>query len=507
MRASYHRAVDVAPDEALGLLRPALQLALDVAREGAMSTPAVSAPRMLGPILQHAKLSSRALATVRDALESDAQFRERVVAVASEQALGRVPFAWLTRRSGWQEELRAGLDAEATAADVVADERAERQARRRLEAVQRRRMEAEAEAARNQEAVSAAEAQLSEARQQRRAAEEEAGTLRASLSELSGRVEQLETDAKASAAAKGEMEELLEGARARIGTVTAERDEALARAERADAAAAKARSTLADQTRDAERTRVGLVQAVSDATHAARALGAALASATAILRDGAGSGGAAPAGATASALAPGETVPAGETVPVVETAPAGEGAPGVPAISQRRTIRRRPGRRPVRLPPAIFDDSTDAAAFLVTVPGMVLAVDGYNVTMSGWPGAELARQRQVLLDRLAALAARTGAEVRVFFDGAEDHQFPPPRGQARDSVRVSFSTAGTDADEDIIAFVGGLPTDRAVTVATSDRRVALEVDRRGANVISSAQLLGVLGREPGMSHPPGRLSP
>ena len=61
-------------------------------------------------------------------------------------------------------------------------------------------------------------------------------------------------------------------------------------------------------------------------------------------------------------------------------------------------------------------------------------------------------------------------------------------------MRVSFSPPDVDADEVIIDLAGRLPATRPVLVATSDRRVQDEVRRRGASVITSAQLLAVLGR-------------
>jgi predicted RNA-binding protein with PIN domain len=63
-------------------------------------------------------------------------------------------------------------------------------------------------------------------------------------------------------------------------------------------------------------------------------------------------------------------------------------------------------------------------------------------------------------------------------------------------VRLQFSPPDVDADEVIIEMAEQLPSTRPVTVATSDRRVQDEVRRRGANVITTPQLLGLLGRSP-----------
>lgn len=125
---------------------------------------------------------------------------------------------------------------------------------------------------------------------------------------------------------------------------------------------------------------------------------------------------------------------------------------------------------------------------------MVMLVDGYNVSLAGWGHEDLPAQRRYLTARLAGLAARTGVAVRVIFDGAEHRQLPSPSGTARDAVRVAFSPAGVDADEVIIDLVDDLRASTPVVVATSDRRVVDEVARRGANVISTPQLLALLGR-------------
>ncbi len=148
----------------------------------------------------------------------------------------------------------------------------------------------------------------------------------------------------------------------------------------------------------------------------------------------------------------------------------------------------------MQLPRGVFDDSVDAAAYLVRVPRMVLVVDGYNVTLRTWAEEGIGEQRHRLVHALAELAMRTTVTVRVVFDGHPQEQYPPAPGRARGTVRVLFSPAGVDADEVIIDTVASLPPGQPVTVATDDRRVQEEVSGRGANVISVGQLLGTLGR-------------
>jgi predicted RNA-binding protein with PIN domain len=148
----------------------------------------------------------------------------------------------------------------------------------------------------------------------------------------------------------------------------------------------------------------------------------------------------------------------------------------------------------VPLPPAVFDDSVEAANHLVRVPAMLLMVDGYNVTMSAWPHLELSRQRHQLVDALAELAIRVGTLVQVVFDGADlEGRFGPPPS-ARRLMRVTFSPEGVEADQVIMEMVDQLNPAQAVTVATNDRELQEGVRRRGGNVISVSQLLAVVGR-------------
>lgn len=128
---------------------------------------------------------------------------------------------------------------------------------------------------------------------------------------------------------------------------------------------------------------------------------------------------------------------------------------------------------------------------LLALPSVHLVVDGYNVTKTGYPELSLSDQRERLIRQLAALAARTSAEVTLVFDGAGVVAVPTtaPRG-----VRVLFSDPGVLADDVIRALVTAEPEGRPVIVVTSDRAVADSVRRRGAHPVPSAVLLARLGR-------------
>ena len=122
---------------------------------------------------------------------------------------------------------------------------------------------------------------------------------------------------------------------------------------------------------------------------------------------------------------------------------------------------------------------------------MVMMVDGYNVSMAGWPSQSIAVQRDRLVDLLANVQARTGAEVHVVFDGDDDGRRPAvslPR-----PVRIHFTEAEVEADDRLLEFADRLPADVPVVIVSSDRRVRDGARARGANVVGSPHLLA-LGR-------------
>ena len=128
---------------------------------------------------------------------------------------------------------------------------------------------------------------------------------------------------------------------------------------------------------------------------------------------------------------------------------------------------------------------------LLALPRAHLVVDGYNVTKRGFAEMSLEQQRKRLITGLGGIAAQTGDEVTVVFDGAERvHGLPPaPRG-----VRVLFSRKGDTADELIRQLVRAEPPGRAIVVISSDREVADGVRRHGAYPMGADSLLRRLAR-------------
>ena len=136
---------------------------------------------------------------------------------------------------------------------------------------------------------------------------------------------------------------------------------------------------------------------------------------------------------------------------------------------------------------------TDPAALdrLLALPEVHLMVDGYNVTKTGWPELSLAAQRERLVAAVQPLAARTGAETTLVFDGAGITGVPTHSVRG---VRVLFSDAGVLADDLIRSLVGAEPEGRPLVVVTSDRAVVDSVRRSGAHPVPSSVLLGRLAR-------------
>lgn len=166
---------------------------------------------------------------------------------------------------------------------------------------------------------------------------------------------------------------------------------------------------------------------------------------------------------------------------------------GAPGTSGTAAV----GPRPAELvesrggPPAARMSDPAALDRLLALPEVHLIVDGYNVTKTGWPELALATQRERLVAATAPLSARTGAETTLVFDGAGVVGVPTHSVRG---VRVLFSDPGELADDLIRSLVAAEPSGRPLVVVTSDRAVADSVRRRGAHPVPSGVLLARLAR-------------
>jgi len=128
---------------------------------------------------------------------------------------------------------------------------------------------------------------------------------------------------------------------------------------------------------------------------------------------------------------------------------------------------------------------------MVRAPGVVVVVDGYNVSMLAWPTARPAEQRERLVDALAEFHLRLRCPVTVVFDGARVEGVRPPR---RPGLQVVFSAPGQEADEIVIAQVEARPPSVPVVVVSSDGWVRARAEAEGAEVLPADAFLTLLGR-------------
>ena len=137
--------------------------------------------------------------------------------------------------------------------------------------------------------------------------------------------------------------------------------------------------------------------------------------------------------------------------------------------------------------PALLDE-------LLRQPWAHLVVDGYNVSKAGFGELSLAEQRRRLVDGLAVVAARTGAEVTCCFDGQEGQAQPSggPLGTPAASgccSRWGRSPTTSSAGSSRRSHPGG-----SLVVVTSDREVVRDVETAGAWVVPSSTLVTRLQR-------------
>jgi predicted RNA-binding protein with PIN domain len=168
-------------------------------------------------------------------------------------------------------------------------------------------------------------------------------------------------------------------------------------------------------------------------------------------------------------------------------------------VKQPRPATRR--RRPLPLPPAVFYDSFEAADHLVRVPGILLVIDGHNVSSLSSPDVELSRQRHQLVDTLMKLPKGAEPQVQVVFERADLSGWFEPPAPDRCQMRVTFAPDGEPPDQVIRDLIDQLHPAQAVVVATNDRLLQEWVRRCGGNVVSVPQVLAVLDR---VSVPAGR---
>ncbi len=75
-----------------------------MAAEGELAEPRIPSPALIRPILGFSRLSAAAYGRLRQAVDEDDGFRERVAGSADESVVGRAGHLWLTRPEGWEAD-------------------------------------------------------------------------------------------------------------------------------------------------------------------------------------------------------------------------------------------------------------------------------------------------------------------------------------------------------------------------------------------------------------------
>lgn len=449
-----------------------LEAGFAVARRDGTDRTAPVPPRVLHPFLRFDRVNARVLRAVLEAVESDDVFRGRVAEVVSPDepsagtpAADAAAWLFLVRPEGWADDLDALLAAGAEIDQADAASVDARHAVERLAQVEAALAEARGEVADLEVRLAGATAELDDERARRRDAETRLDAERR-------RADAAEEDRARAVKDLGDARRLadrrLEALRAAEGQaggseVAAPVDlSAAARAAAAEDEAAAVRETALDALR-------AVARAVGDLSSVvAGSLGAAFADLE---------------GRDAADVAP---APSGQEGGQ-EDGQEDDGSLRPVGASPRPSRSR---RVPVRLQRGAVEGTREGTMQLLGLDDVVVLVDGWNVTMTGWRQLTKAEQRDTLVTQLGDLAARTGAGFRVVFDGADEGGRPAVAVPL--PVRLYFTAASEEADDAILRMAAEVPLEQPVVVVSSDERVRSGARARGANVVSSQDLLDAL---------------
>jgi predicted RNA-binding protein with PIN domain len=406
----------------------------------------------------------RVLGVVRRTLDLDESFRKAVDerVLEEEEALAR-----LVRAGRHAEALASGETPEAVArVGIALGQEGQAAVQAAVEAAATSQARAEAAAVRS--ALAGAESELEGARQR---AETEAAAARAAREELRAAREELRRVERERRGLAERMEGLERELAQSAAALRAAREEAADERRRLRGRASELQARLAESQRNERALRRSAGQVDPAVTEALGALERDLAVLRRVtgLEEEAGTAG----GTGASPVAGGGGSGTGR--------PPGAGAAAA----------RRPERRPLAVPGGRGADDPETLAAWMGADGVLVLVDGYNVTKhpQGFPERGLEDQRTLLLDLCRRLARRFGAEVTVVFDGGTVGPIPTrlPLGP----VEVVFTDPGRTADDEIVVRVNAAPPERPVVVVTSDNELRSRVGALGATVVRSPALLGL----------------
>jgi predicted RNA-binding protein with PIN domain len=449
---------------------------------------AADQPELPGPLRQYQTWTPkrlrhpRVLGLVRRTLDLDESFRKAVDerVLDEEKALAR-----LVRSGRHAEALASGETPEAVARVGLALGR-EGEAAVQAAVAAAATSQARAEAAAVRSALAGAESELDAARER---AEAEVAAARAVREELRGAREELRRAERERRALADRVEGLERELAQSAAALRAARDEAAAAQRRLGGRVAELQARLADAQRNyrALRRSAGQVDpAVAEAVGALERDLDTLRRATGLAEEGGGGGRGPEAGGPAAEASPGGAETGGRGTGGRATGRSPGASRGAAAVPGRPTR-----RRPLAVPGGRGEDDPETLAAWMGVDGVLVLVDGYNVTKhpAGFADRGLEDQRTLLLDLCRRLARRFGAEVTVVFDGGTVG--PVPTRLPLGPVEVVFTDAGRSADDEIVARANAAPPERPVVVVTSDNELRARVGALGATVTRSPALLGL----------------
>jgi len=162
-----------------------------------------------------------------------------------------------------------------------------------------------------------------------------------------------------------------------------------------------------------------------------------------------------------------------------------------PVIREQSRPAARPRRNRPSCPPGLAVDTPAGLDAVLRGGGVLLVIDGYNVTKTAWTAASPEEQRTRLLAALAELHLRLRCDIVVAFDGDDVRGVPLPR---KPGVRVVFSAADEEADDVVVREAASPPRTVPVVVASSDGAVRRRSEAEGAVAVGAHTLLSVLRR-------------
>jgi len=163
-----------------------------------------------------------------------------------------------------------------------------------------------------------------------------------------------------------------------------------------------------------------------------------------------------------------------------------------PAEASKKRRRRlvKPTRKLIKLPSDLEPNDPGAAAYLLSIPSMMVLVDGESVAAEGWKRGPGLSPADHLVNGLAAVAERTDARFEVVFDGAQTEVTPTLVSRRR--VRVRFARGGVTVSDVVSRLADAFPIEQPIVVVTSTQSIRDTAAKARFNTVSAHQMCEVI---------------